>query len=82
MNIPVVLLEEIKAVLPPALREKLETAMRKARAVNEKNIKKFRNNYSNNYTEKCDNHIQESGEISLKTPFLGKKCDNHVSRGG
>ena len=53
MNIPVVLLEEIKAALPPALREKLETAMRKARAVNAKNIKKFRNNYSNNYS---DNH--------------------------
>jgi hypothetical protein len=93
MNISVVLLDEIKAVLPPALREKLETAMRKSRAEDAKKVKKFRNGYSNGYAAeggKCDNHsngysngyIQESGEILPKTLFLGKNCDNHVSRGG
>ena len=78
MNISVVLLEEIKAELPSALRERLEIAMQKARETHAKEEKKRRETHE----IKCETHELKNGEIEPKTAISAEISGENHALGG
>ena len=85
MKIFVVLLEEIKAELPPALREELEIAMQKARETHAKEEKKRRETHElkcETHEIKCETHEIKNAEIEPKTAISAENSGKNYALGG